>query len=717
MNPIFSNSNQTTSWTSWLKSVVTQRPFLCCLGMLLWSECVFRVFVLGKLWGIGLLYIFLFSAAAAWLCQLVSSLLPPRAAWWWGLLWQLAGLVLYGSQLVYNKIFHTYYTIFSAANGGAAFQFWTVILQAVAASALPLALLLLPTAGYLWKMRPRHCVRGGWRGAAAALAGAVLFHLLAVGATFVTGRGSFSPYDLYFDTAAINYSVDRLGLLTTMRLDGQRLATGFRSKLVEEPAQPAQAPAAETADYAPTVLAIDFDALMETETDELVLQLHQVFSTAQPTYQNEKTGLFEGDNLIFLVGESFSGLAVDEELTPTLYKMSQEGFRFTNFYVPIWGTSTTDGEYVTCQGLLPKQGVWAMYQSAQNDLPFALGNQFRALGYTTNAYHNHSYDYYHRELSHPNMGYRYQGLGNGLLVTPTWPESDLEMMELTIPQYIDQVPFHTYYMTVSGHMEYNFFGNNMAMKNQALVEDLPYSDEAKAYLACNIELDRAMEKLLDALEEAGLAETTVISLSPDHYPYGLPIFALNELWGHEVEQNFELFKTTWILYKKGMTPETVDKPCSSLDVLPTLSNLFGLPYDSRLLMGSDVFSTAVPLVIFENRSWITDKAMYNASTGEVIPTAGEEVSQEYVDQINRQVSNKFVLSAQILDTDYYAKVVPGAAQRRETSLALQLQAQQDAQALAAAQPAEEPAAEEADLSEAAESSEEETSPEENAASH
>ena len=87
-----------------------------------------------------------------------------------------------------------------------------------------------------------------------------------------------------------------------------------------------------------------------------------------------------------------------------------------------------------------------------------------------------------------------------------------------------------------------------------------------------------------------------------------------------------------------------------------------------------------------------------------------------MDQINRQVSNKFVLSAQILDTDYYAKVVPGAAQRRETSLALQLQAQQDAQALAAAQPAEEPAAEDADLSEAAESSQE-APPEEDAASH
>ena len=669
MNPISGEINQKLRGLARRASPFFPLPFWACWAMLVWSEVVFRIFVLGKLWGVGLWYILLFSAAAAFLCQGISTLLPPKAAWCWGLLWQLGGLVLYGSQLVYNKIFHTYYTIFSAANGGAAFQFWTIILQAVRDNLLPLVLLMVPTGLYLWRMRPRFCRRRGLRGAGLALAGLAVFHLGAVGATFLTGRGSFTPYDLYFDTAAINYSVDRLGLLTTMRLDGQRLATGFQSQLIleeEEPAQPAMAQPQEDEEEAvlPNILPIDFETLMETETDELVLQLHQAFSTAVPTLQNEKTGLFEGDNLIMIVGETFSGLAVDPQLTPTLYMMSQEGFRFTNFYVPIWGNSTIDGEYVTCQGLLPKQGVWAMYKSAENDLPFTLGNQFKALGYTTNAYHDHSYDYYMRHLSHPNMGYTYKGLGNGLEVTPTWPESDLEMMEVTIPEYIDQVPFHTYYMTVSGHMEYNFYGNAMAIKNQEYVQDLPYSDAAKAYLACNIELDRAMEKLLEALDQAGLAETTVISLSPDHYPYGLPISALNELWGHEVEQNFEMYKTCWILYKKGMTPETVDRPCSNLDILPTLSNLFGLDYDSRLLMGTDVFSTAAPLVIFENRSWITDKAMYNAATGQVTPTTDEEVTQDYIDRINRQVSNKFVLSAQILDTNYYAKVVPGALERR-----------------------------------------------------
>ena len=144
MNPISGETNQSPSLRARLARFLPPLPFLACLGMLLWSEGVFRIFVLNKLWGVGLVYILLFSAAAAGLCQAIASLLPPKAAWCWGLLWQLAGMVLYGSQLVYNKIFHTYSTIFSAANGTAAFQFWPIILQAVRDNLLPLVLLILP---------------------------------------------------------------------------------------------------------------------------------------------------------------------------------------------------------------------------------------------------------------------------------------------------------------------------------------------------------------------------------------------------------------------------------------------------------------------------------------------------------------------------------------------------------------------------------------------
>ena len=79
----------------------------------------------------------------------------------------------------------------------------------------------------------------------------------------------------------------------------------------------------------------------------------------------------------------------------------------------------------------------------------------------------------------------------------------------------------------------------------------------------------------------------------------------------------------------------------------------GLKYDSRLLMGKDIFSDSDPLVIFANRSWITDKAMYNQETKEVTLLTGEEISEEYIKSINSIVQAKFLYSAKILENDYY----------------------------------------------------------------
>ncbi len=405
------------------------------------------------------------------------------------------------------------------------------------------------------------------------------------------------------------------------------------------------------------IMDIDFESLMASGEDDPLYPMHKYFSTVEPTATNEYTGMFKGCNLIMLTAEGFSPYAVSPELTPTLYKMINEGFVFKNFYNPVWWVSTSDGEYVACTGLIPKSGVWSMAKSGSNYMPFAMGNQLRQLGYTTKAYHNHTYTYYKRDVSHPNLGYDYKGVGNGLEVKKSWPESDLEMIDVTFEEYAGQQPFHAYYMTVSGHMNYNFFGNHMASKNKKYVDHLPYSDESKAYIACNLELEFAMKSLMDKLEAAGIAENTVIVLSPDHYPYGLEREKLNELAGHEVESNFELYKSTLIIYKKGMEPVIVEKPCASLDIIPTVSNLLGLDYDSRLLMGRDILSSTPPLVIFSNRSWITDRAMYNSQKNNVTFLDGTEEDKDYVKSVNKIVADKFKYSTKILETDYYGKVL------------------------------------------------------------
>jgi phosphoglycerol transferase MdoB-like AlkP superfamily enzyme len=162
---------------------------------------------------------------------------------------------------------------------------------------------------------------------------------------------------------------------------------------------------------------------------------------------------------------------------------------------------------------------------------------------------------------------------------------------------------------------------------------------------------------LKRFEAAGVADHTVIALTADHYPYGWEKAKYDELAGHEIDPYFEIYRNDFILWSEGMTQNVViDEPCSSMDVLPTLSNLFGLEYDSRLMMGQDILSDAPPLVILSNRSFITDKVMYNSETGETTLLTNEPLPDGYVDNITKIVKNKFNVSKSILNLDYYRHI-------------------------------------------------------------
>ena len=638
----------------------------------------------------------LFSLSAAAILYILSSLFNPK----WN---RRAAIILitllsicYSVQLVYFSIFQTPLSLYSITGAKDVLQFRDTIFSSVVKNLPALLLLILPPA-YLFAAAKSYSYK--------SLNQPLLFTSLLVGTISygtslacvnMTCNRAASQYALYYNASCPKLSVLKLGVLTTMRLDLDRLVFGSvdphsflilsasnslsrdRSSLTSVISGDAiytfspmevtkrMASGSENGQNCTeatffrgfNTMDIDFDALFEKEQDKAYREMHKYFSRVSPTEKNGYTGLFKDHNLILITAEAFAPYAISPELTPTLYQMSTEGFVFSNFYNPIWGVSTSDGEYVACTGLVPKSGVWSFAASGKNTMPFVMGNQLKKLGYTTKAYHNHSYTYYKRDISHPNMGYDYKGVGNGLDIKITWPESDLEMIHATVDEFINFQPFHTYYMTVSGHLEYNFGGNFIARKNKEAVAHLDYSEPCRAYLACNLELEYAMTALLEKLEAAGVADKTVIAISPDHYPYGLKKESIDELAGHKVEENFELHKSTFILWKKGMEPVLIDKPCSSLDIIPTLSNLFGLVYDSRLLMGRDILSDAPALVIFSNLSWITDVARFNSTANTISYLDPAKEDKDYEKAVNREVRDKFKYSAKILEKDYYAKILP-----------------------------------------------------------
>ncbi|MDD2362498.1 MAG: sulfatase-like hydrolase/transferase [Oscillospiraceae bacterium] len=641
-------------------------------------ELLFRIWIYRSLFSIGTLYSVLYAIPAGILIFVLSSFFPLKINRFlsWALI--LIYTLIYATQVVYHSVFHTFLSLYSLTGTGQVLQFWQQILTAILKSLpiiipmfVPLAVMLLFG---LKKFRFYPLIR---RYLCISIALFIVMHFFPLLFMNITGNQIYSPYDLYFRTSAPELSMQKLGMLTTMRLDFKRLIFGFNPpknnpapKPLPQPSEEDSTPSsgeqsegqpthpADLHVYRPNVMDIDFNSLIAKEKDKTIKNMHGYFASVQPTVKNKYTGLFKDCNLIFITAESYSHYVVDKDLTPTLYMLANQGFKFDDFYNPVWGVSTIDGEYVACTGLLPKSGVWSLFRSYKNHLPFAMGNQFSRLGYSSRAYHNHTYSYYERDKSHPNMGYDYKGVGNGLNITKQWPESDLEMVDVTTPEFINDKKFHVYYITVSGHLNYSFYGNQMANKNRKFVDALPYSEPVKAYLACNIELDRALKLLIERLEQAGVADKTVIAMSADHYPYGLTKENLDELAGHPVENNFELYKSSLILWKKGMTPITIDRVCSSLDIIPTLSNLFGLEYDSRLLMGQDIMSDSPPLVIFGNRSWITDKACYNAPADSLERITDDPLPENYAHEINKIVNDKFTYSALVLDRDYYRLVVP-----------------------------------------------------------
>ena len=627
----------------------------------------------------GILLSVCFAASFGFAFSALIGLLPEKAARVVKWLLLAVSFLLFLVQLVYYRLFKTYLTLFMLENTGDATEFWKDGLAVLFKNLPVLVIFAAPLIIYgvlsARGFRERRLIP---LFTCLSLTLAALFLCIPMAVIDSRDHADGSPYQLLFEEWQTDGGTKEMGIFVNLLQDIRKCVTydgnevsdlsgksldELVKKDVTDTPEPTREPSSTPTptptpiDKSPNALDIPFETLAEKETDSAVKAIHEYMASAETTNKNEYTGLFAGYNVIMLTCEAFSTWAIDEELTPTLYKMANEGFVFENFYNPIWITSTSDGEYAECMGLYPdlqKNNSFKRAGTNGNYLPYCLGNLLKPLGYACYAYHDNTYTYYGRDKSHPLMGYEYKAVGNGLEIKETWPESDLEMMQVSMDDYINEEHFHAYYMTVSGHMRYTWSGNQMAAKHREEVEDLPYSDACKAYIACNMELDQALSYMITRLEEAGKLENTVFVFTGDHYPYGLELDEIRELSKWEIDETFELYRSTLVIWSASMEePVPVEKLSSSVDILPTVCNLLGLDYDSRLYTGHDIFSDNSPLVIFKDGSWITEYMKYDAKTGEKTLLTDAVLPEDYVSQVKEIVKTRLAISRGILNNNYY----------------------------------------------------------------
>ena len=493
--------------------------------------------------------------------------------------------------------------------------------------------------------------------------------------TAIKGNDIFGPKDPVTNPPASTTQTPNTGTVDPPSTGGTDETGGSSSSVVQtDPPKP------PVVDRSPQRLDIDFESLkadaLASKKNNLY-NAHVYFENRAGTNKNEYTGLFEGKNLIYITVEGWAPAAINEKLTPTLYMMKNEGFVFENYYNSLWGGSTATGEYANITGNF-YYDVNCLRYSAKTYQPFALGNMLSAEGYVTKGFHNHKYDYYGRDISHPNFGYNWFGIGNwsGVSFTEQWPKSDHELGLNTLSEITADKPFHLYYMTVSGHAYQTFVGNRQAAKHRSLVTSLlgnDYKNQASlSFIACQYEVELMVKELYDQCERLGILEDTVFVLAPDHFPYGITEddktnqATLAELYGistNDIYNNPDLYRAPLIIWSGSMKePVHIDKVCSAVDILPTVLNLFGLEYDSRVIIGQDILDpTSEGFVILNmlksSHHFITDYGFFNFTTKKFTVADGYTVDpaalDQYVTQMRDFAYNVRKYSPYILDNDYY----------------------------------------------------------------
>lgn len=627
--------------------------------------------------------------------------------------------IYYIAQFVYYKIFRTFLSLVSIGGAHNAMNFKSVLFATLRANWYVILLFLLPIICLVLLNRLKFTFdrgrigesNGVLKGVIVQTASSAVMWIAAICLLAVHGTGAYTPYSLFHGRYVLELSMNKLGVVMTTGRDCTVMITKSNSDKTFELAESAldiqndsdymsslandnggdtgnasssnggelsggtfgsNSTESSEPQYVPQIDEnINLTRLYNSTDDDELKSITAYFSGVQPTYTDEYTGMFKDYNVVFVTAESLSTYGISKEATPTLYKIYHEGFEFTNFYNPLWYHSTIDGEFANCLSQYPASSKWSFEESADTYQPYALGNILNSQGYKSYGYHDFDATYYDRTSTHPNMGYTtFKAIGAGLDIPDHVMYSDLECIEAVYNDFIDDDHFNMYLMSFSGHLPYNYDNQYICQKNREEAESLlsgkGYSDEAVAYVAAQMELDKALEYLMDKLEEAGKLDNTLFIVAPDHYPYGLSDGVYNELAGKDIEDDdFELHRNQFGIWSSSMKkPVVTNKLCASIDILPTVLNLLGADFDSRLLAGRNILSDSDELVIFADQSFITDKIKYDAATGETTYLVPEsQVPEGYLDSMIAEVENRLYISDEVIDTDYFSFVYGKSSDR------------------------------------------------------
>ncbi len=366
---------------------------------------------------------------------------------------------------------------------------------------------------------------------------------------------------------------------------------------------------------------------------------------------NDYTGIFKGKNVIAVMLEGIDTWMIDKKYTPAMCYMMENGLNFTNYYSPTFGTGHTfNAEFAFNTGFFSPPSAVSAVNFSSNKFPYSIANLFAKEGYTVNSFHYNTSEFYNRGIMHKSFGYEaYNSFPDfGMPVTVSQSDSNILKNDDIYKKMTENQPFFDFVITYSGHIPYTFEDAKLALakQNHPDLIDPSMNQEKNGCLILAADTDDFFKQLLTRLDEDELLDDTVIVVYTDHYAYG---FSDQDLLA-SYKKGEIMYKVPAFIYAKNLSGKKISKPAQTIDMLPTMLNLFDIKTEARFI-GNDILSPENPgFAYFGDGAWIDDKMYYT-------PT-GEEPSpelKEHIEAQNRRLRESLEITEIVVTGDYFAK--------------------------------------------------------------
>lgn len=352
---------------------------------------------------------------------------------------------------------------------------------------------------------------------------------------------------------------------------------------------------------------------LKTDNEENEIEeefLKEEYSKESENVKNKYTGTYKDNNLIIIQLEGIDSWLINKNDTPTIYKMMKNSINFTNHYSYYnGGGSTFNSEFAVNTGFItPLSYTQNAYTFNKNAFPYSLAHLFKNEGYTVNAFHMNTKEYYSRGANYKNWGYdNYYGLIDMFSYKNNEHYLDRELIlnEEFSELMFSEEKFVDYIITYTNHMPFSSEKGNCKMlldldsKDNNVSYDLNEEDCARRQAK---ETDYMVELLLDKLREKDLIDKTTIVIFTDHYLYTLSDKTI--LNKYKNTSNNLINNTPFFIWTNNKDKKTIKSVTSQLNILPTILNLFGIDYNANYYIGENALNNNYSgLVFFSDYSW------------------------------------------------------------------------------------------------------------------